>query len=638
VAVVIQKMVDADKSGVAFSVHPITEDEDQMIIEAGFGLGEAIVSGAVTPDSYVFSKSENEAIDIKINNQKQALYRSQKSEDGEFNEWVTLEVKKAISQVLSDLEIQVLASDILNIEKHYGFPCDIEWAKEGDRFYITQSRPITTISRSKKDDPVKWKKVWEAGNAPVFEMTHGTVLAYSDMKELGLVDFDLQIVGSKKKISAFHSEEGLMKSAARGYRYFLSEKGDEFLVESRKLIDLSYGFIDGTDFKYQAGELDTFKETSNLIRKVFAFFNLTNPQFLSKLEQEVLFEIKSTAGLDSGGIFRDLCVSEKISSLQSEQAAWMNLVSSVSEEKFHEKEIEVLISDHHQAFGSLVGDEGNSAWDEQYFKRLLEKDLKSEINYKNEIEAINQYSDDILKLKRNHVEVHGLSSDLVSRTELLSDLGHVRLELRSAWTALFHKLREVLKDISDVHGISQDILLDYNADEIIEFLEKRAELVKKPDEFSVGFVNDEWDVGFGGNAVKQESIYVGNTKSLENGELVGSTAFPGFVTGKAVVLDWGSDDFEEKITNFPKDGILVAGQTRPMLVPAIRIASAIVTDEGGITSHAAIVAREFKKPCVIGTVLATESIKDGDTIEVDADNGLVRIIKIKKPSVVSEDL
>jgi pyruvate,water dikinase len=72
VAVVVQKMVNSEKSGIAFSVHPVTEDRNQIIIEAGFGLGEAIVSGSVTPDSYVISKQPREIIDINISNQTRA--------------------------------------------------------------------------------------------------------------------------------------------------------------------------------------------------------------------------------------------------------------------------------------------------------------------------------------------------------------------------------------------------------------------------------------------------------------------------------------------------------------------------------------------------------------------------------------
>jgi pyruvate,water dikinase len=141
VAVVVQKMVQSEKAGIAFSVHPVTEDRNQLIIEAGFGLGEAVVSGAVTPDSYVVSKVPREIIDLTVNAQDKAMYRKV----GGGNEWRDLSPQEASSQVLSKEQILELTEIIIGIEKHYGFPCDIEWAFEGGKFYITQSRPITTL-------------------------------------------------------------------------------------------------------------------------------------------------------------------------------------------------------------------------------------------------------------------------------------------------------------------------------------------------------------------------------------------------------------------------------------------------------------------------------------------------------------
>ena len=67
--------------------------------------------------------------------------------------------------------------------------------------------------------------------------------------------------------------------------------------------------------------------------------------------------------------------------------------------------------------------------------------------------------------------------------------------------------------------------------------------------------------------------------------------------------------------------------TTPDFVPAMKKASAFITDEGGITCHAVIIAREMKKPCIIGTKIATQILKDGDLVEVDADNGVVRILE-----------
>jgi pyruvate,water dikinase len=140
VAVVVQKMIQSEVSGIAFSVHPVTEDHNQVIIEAGFGLGEAIVSGEITPDSYVIEKEPRKIADINISHQAKGLYRK---ENG-GNEWKNLADKGKL-QVLNNAQILELSSLILNIEDHYGFPCDIEWAYEGGQFYIVQSRPITTL-------------------------------------------------------------------------------------------------------------------------------------------------------------------------------------------------------------------------------------------------------------------------------------------------------------------------------------------------------------------------------------------------------------------------------------------------------------------------------------------------------------
>lgn len=143
VAVVVQKMVESEVSGIAFSVHPVTENYNQLIIEAGFGLGEAIVSGQVTPDSYVVEKDPRKIIDISVSTQERALYRGSNND----NVWRDIVEPKASSQALTDNQILELSEIIVGIEKHYGFPCDIEWAFEKEKFYIVQSRPITTLHK-----------------------------------------------------------------------------------------------------------------------------------------------------------------------------------------------------------------------------------------------------------------------------------------------------------------------------------------------------------------------------------------------------------------------------------------------------------------------------------------------------------
>lgn len=140
VAVVVQKMVNSEVSGVCFTVHPVTRDKDQMIIEGGWGLGEAIVQGIITPDSYVVEKSTMKIIDMNVNSQEKQIVRAK-----ELTEEKPVPAAKKDKQKLSEKQILKLARICMKIESHYGFPCDIEWALEKGRFYITQSRPITTL-------------------------------------------------------------------------------------------------------------------------------------------------------------------------------------------------------------------------------------------------------------------------------------------------------------------------------------------------------------------------------------------------------------------------------------------------------------------------------------------------------------
>jgi pyruvate,water dikinase len=145
VAVVVQKMVQSEISGICFTVHPVTKDKNQMIIEAGWGLGEAIVSGQITPDSYVLSKKDWRMIDINIAKQEKMIVRKIKSKKIAGNQWLGVPKNQQEKQKLTGEEIVRLAKICAQIEKHYKFPCDIEWAYEGKKFYIVQSRPITTL-------------------------------------------------------------------------------------------------------------------------------------------------------------------------------------------------------------------------------------------------------------------------------------------------------------------------------------------------------------------------------------------------------------------------------------------------------------------------------------------------------------
>ncbi len=108
-------------------------------------------------------------------------------------------------------------------------------------------------------------------------------------------------------------------------------------------------------------------------------------------------------------------------------------------------------------------------------------------------------------------------------------------------------------------------------------------------------------------------------------ELCGQTAFTGKAAGKVRIVK-----NQKQMIAVEKGDIIVSPMTTPDFLPAMKIAAAFVTDEGGITCHAAIVSRELKKPCIVGTKVATKVLKDGDLVEVDADQGVVNILKRTK--------
>lgn len=135
IAVIIQRMVQSVVSGVAFSVHPVTGNPDHTIIEAGLGLGEAMVSGQITPDTYVINKRTNEIVSKQVAQQTKALVDTG---------WQPLG-SEGMLQKLSDLRIVELVGIVRRIENYYNFPVDVEWTLDEAAIFIVQARPITTM-------------------------------------------------------------------------------------------------------------------------------------------------------------------------------------------------------------------------------------------------------------------------------------------------------------------------------------------------------------------------------------------------------------------------------------------------------------------------------------------------------------
>lgn len=141
--VVIQRMIPAQKSGVLFTVHPLQGKDTQILIEAVPGLGEALVSGHLTPDSYSYDWKSREIVESHNRVQERCLLAIP---EAPFTAWQDLEPAEAERAVLSNAEIAELSQLAVKMQAAYGFPIDIEWCYAEGQFYLLQSRPITQLS------------------------------------------------------------------------------------------------------------------------------------------------------------------------------------------------------------------------------------------------------------------------------------------------------------------------------------------------------------------------------------------------------------------------------------------------------------------------------------------------------------
>ncbi len=216
IAVVVQQLVHSEKAGVMFTSHPIT-GEPQTIIEGSWGLGEAVVSGSVSPDKYVFDQRTEKVIDTLISNKKIEIIA-----DGEHGtKLVDVSPARQDAQVLSDAEVAKLGMYGKIAENHYGIPQDVEWGIVKGTIYILQSRPITTIGAKKENKSMSGQKsdakIILKGQGAAPGIASGKVVVIRDVKDTGSVrEGDILVtkmtnpdmVPAMRKVAAIITDEG----------------------------------------------------------------------------------------------------------------------------------------------------------------------------------------------------------------------------------------------------------------------------------------------------------------------------------------------------------------------------------------------------------------------------------------------
>ena len=299
IAVPVQRMVQSEASGVMFTLEPVTSDTSKIAIEAVLGLGEMLVSGDVTPDTYIVDKSGMKISKKEIASQEWKLIRSDKGKGEEINIKVVLTPEEQAQQKINDEEVIALAEIGKRLEDWYQFPQDVEWAKEDNKLYIVQTRPVTTIKEMKVEAKAEIEAPVLLSGAPASPgMASGPVKIVSDASQIDKVrDGDVLVAemttpdfvpAMKRAVAIVTDRGGRTAHAAIVSR----ELGIPCVVGTGKATTtLTNGQIisvDGAQGKIYEGRVvvkekadDTYKE--NIKTKTKLYVNLAQPELVEKV-------------------------------------------------------------------------------------------------------------------------------------------------------------------------------------------------------------------------------------------------------------------------------------------------------------------------------------------------------------------
>jgi pyruvate,water dikinase len=311
IAVPVQHMVQSEAAGVMFTVEPTTNDTSKITIEAVLGLGEMIVSGDVTPDHYTISKADMTIQAKEVKAQEWKLVRDVQNRTNQENIKIDLTPEERAKQKISDGEILQIAKLGKQLEDHYSFPQDIEWATEKGEIFIVQTRPITTIKEEAGatvhdiDAPVLL-----SGAAASPGVAHGPVKIVSDPSEIDKVlEGDVLVaemttpdfVPAMKRASAIVTDRGGRTAHAA---IVSRELGIPCVVGSETATTtLKYGqvvTVDGSNGKVYEGAIEVESDVKIRARGEV----VTKTKLLANLAQPDIVDRVATRDVDGIGLLR----------------------------------------------------------------------------------------------------------------------------------------------------------------------------------------------------------------------------------------------------------------------------------------------------------------------------------------------
>ena len=512
-AVIVQEMVEADVSGVAFSSHPITFEDGCVLIEAAYGLGDAVVSGRIRPHCYTIAHPPPAVVNESHPVQLKGSFLAQ---NGGLEDRPLPDAIASVSPLSTD-ELYRLTSLVLETRRVLSTAVDVEWAMAANRVFVLQARPITHSAKELSVLPpppnCQSPEVDLREYRRLFHLDGFVPFAISDHFVRGYMDVGALVAADEQSWTAYIPSRVIPRTHADGLRLHLAPHGySAYVAQFESLFD----------------------RIDSLYRQL----------------------------RQSTCITRDEC------------SLFMGLLKSYRE-----------------------------------LYRTTE----------------HFYTDGI----------HDQSQRGTSDAALLKSFGQMKLKGRELLERLYMSsdayFPAILETLAVQFNISATRVLAYSLPEVIALFDDERPSEQILEERSERYII-RWHAGeiltYTGRVAKDilaaQPIAVSDPK-----QVLGQTAVPGRVraTARVVRLAIGADtNLRASLDDMPGGHVLVVDTTGPSLIVACTKASAIVTNQGGMFSHAAIVAKELGIPCIVGTLTATEAIQDGDYIEVNANEGRVTIL------------
>ncbi|PIN86685.1 hypothetical protein COV19_03575 [Candidatus Woesearchaeota archaeon CG10_big_fil_rev_8_21_14_0_10_44_13] len=261
----------------------------------------------------------------------------------------------------------------------------------------------------------------------------------------------------------------------------------------------------------------------------------------------------------------------------------------------------------------------------KYFGGIIKKWLEEGIDEDNKIKEIQEHVKESAKKKGEMIKELKLSRYVVKLSDIIDEFMLFQDERKKYNLKGMHYLDILIAELGRRVGIGMQDMKYLLPEEIFVLFEKQEEfksiINQRKDVCVIEYENGKYNVL---DRKKSGEAYdwLFEVEITDMNKVEGIIANKGYAKGKACLML-----SVRELPRMKKGDILVTTMTAPDFVVAMKKASAIVTDQGGLTSHAAIVSRELKIPCITGTKIATQAIKDGSMIEVDANEGVIRIIK-----------